>query len=420
MPVKRCWTLLLLLPLVMACSDDEELPFVDSGRGSLLSDDRLEFFSKEDLAALGLPVVPDHAVALHRITYRTVDPAGNETLASGVVAIPQSPGGAVPLATYQHGSIVRKTDVASVRGSGDPEALVVMFLASKGYLAAMPDYLGLGESPGLHPYVHAASLASSVVDMLRAATKLGDRHDLAVLGDTYLVGYSEGGYATMAAQRELEGSHAQEFNIVASAPMAGPYDMSGVMSDIFESGRVYASPHYLPYTLLAYNDVYGLTDDLSEVFVAPYDESLPVLFDGTRSGAEIDREIPSAPIEMLTESFVADYRENVDNPWKRRFAENDLLDWKPTSRTRLYHCTDDEQVPYQNAVLAIESFRSQGVPESVVDLETGSFGGHGDCAPIFLLAGLYWFESVRHGTEELTVAATKRQASGWMEYRTGR
>ena len=33
----------------------------------------------------------------------------------------------------------------------------------------MPDYLGMGESPGLHPYVHGESEATATLDMIRAA-----------------------------------------------------------------------------------------------------------------------------------------------------------------------------------------------------------------------------------------------------------
>jgi hypothetical protein len=36
-------------------------------------------------------------------------------------------------------------------------------------LSAMPDYIGMGGSPGLHPYVHAASEATASIDMIRAA-----------------------------------------------------------------------------------------------------------------------------------------------------------------------------------------------------------------------------------------------------------
>ena len=73
--------------------------------------------------------------------------------------------GPSPLLSYQHGTLIEKSRAPSQSG---PD-VIALSLSADGYLTAVPDYLGLGASPGLHPYLHAALLATSIVDFLRAA-----------------------------------------------------------------------------------------------------------------------------------------------------------------------------------------------------------------------------------------------------------
>ena len=60
----------------------------------------------------------------------------------------------------------------------------------------MPDYIGMGESPGLHPYVHGESEATATIDMIRAAREfITDSLNLIDNHQVFLSGYSQGGHA---------------------------------------------------------------------------------------------------------------------------------------------------------------------------------------------------------------------------------
>ncbi len=392
---------LILAAVIVAgagCSDDPTAPEIDENqRGALLGIQRIEVVSEARIESFDLPIPIRSAVELHRIAYRTVTPSGDPTEASALIAVPTDLADPLELASYQHGTLVRKDDVASIQGTEDPEALVAVALATDGYLAVMPDYLGLGLSPGLHPFVHASSLATTVVDALRAARHYANREGVDLDERVFLLGYSEGGYATAAAQRLIESQHADEFLLAASAPMAAPWNLSGSMVELFQSQDTYAAPHFLPYTIIAYDDVYDLEDDWSVVFGEPFAETVPPLFDGTRSGGEIDRVLPDVPREMLTPDFIERFDAGATSAWRQRLEENDLVGWTPTTRTRLYHCTEDDLVPYENTEAAIASFRTLGVPETLVDLSSGDFGTHGECAPVFLLLGKFWIDEIRSG-----------------------
>ncbi|MDX1739729.1 MAG: lipase family protein [Rhodothermales bacterium] len=396
----------VMVVAVAGCSDDPVAPPVDENeRGALLGVQRVEIVSEARIESFDLPIPIRSAVELSRIVYRTVTPSGELTEASALIAVPTDLVDPLELASYQHGTLVRKDVVASIQGTDDPEALVAVALATDGYFAVMPDYLGLGLSPGLHPFVHASSLATAVVDALRAARHYADREGIELDERVFLMGYSEGGYATAAAQRLIESEHTDEFLLAASAPMAAPWNLSGSMVELFRSEETYPAPHFLPYTIVAYNDVYDIDDNWSNIFAEPYAGSIPPLFDGSRSGGEIDRELPDIPRRMLTAEFIEGFDPGGSSAWRDRLEENDLLAWTPTTRTRIYHCTEDDLVPYDNAEAAVASFRSLGVAETLVDVSSGDFGTHGECAPVFLLLAKFWIDDIRSGSPAKTAPA---------------
>ena len=96
----------------------------------------------------------------YRITYRTIDPDGRPTTASGLVVLPVSRARTLKPVAWLHGTTVYRGDVASVNPKSMDRAVAVM-LASAGYAVVAPDYLGLGEGPGAHPHIDADSASSA-------------------------------------------------------------------------------------------------------------------------------------------------------------------------------------------------------------------------------------------------------------------
>jgi dienelactone hydrolase len=198
-------------------------------------------------------LTPELPVAVHKVEYETITPWGARTVASGVVAVPQKDGVSWPLVSYQHGTLAKKSEAPSAAALG--EQLLGVAFATAGYVAALPDYLGLGDSPGVQPYHHARSHGTSGVDMLRAARTFCATHGIALNSKLFLCGYSHGGYAAMAVLREMEQYHAAEFQVTAAATMAGAYDLAGVTTDDFLSERAVPNPYYSALLLAAYQDV---------------------------------------------------------------------------------------------------------------------------------------------------------------------
>jgi dienelactone hydrolase len=136
-----------------------------------------------------------------------------------------------------------------MRGEGQ----VGLLFAGLGYVAFLPDYLGLGlTSRGFHPYVHAASEAWAALDMLRAGDQFCQQLQVAVNAQLFITGYSQGGHGAMALHRAIEKDPSNEFTVTAAAPLSGPYSISGVMRNLILTDTVYYDPAYIPNTALSY------------------------------------------------------------------------------------------------------------------------------------------------------------------------
>ena len=365
--------------------------------------DSFEIAEIEQLAQdLGVPSVFlsfNYAVDLYKLIYNTIDPHGEPTIASGAIAIPRDIRCALPIASYQHGTIALKTAVPS---NFSEEANIGLLYATDGYIVAMPDYLGLGESPGLHPYVHADSEASAVVDMLFASRELLDDFEKNYNEQLFLFGYSQGGHATVAAHRLIQNSYADEWVVTASNPMSGPYDVSGVQAEVITANAPYPTPSYLPYVLFAYQNVYGnLFSDPSEVFIAPYDNLLPGYFEGNHSTGEINALLPSVPNQILQPAVLDSFRNDPNHRFRQALALNNLYDWKPAAPVRLSYCTGDDQVGFLNSFVARDTFIANGA----TDIELMDFGAfdHFNCVQPALISGLFWFNTFRTDQNNLVV-----------------
>ena len=364
-------------------------------RGKLVASALTSYFTKAQLALLlaayNISMAPQYDVGVYKLVYETVDPLGGRTQASGALAVPQVTGQALPLVSYQHGTLTRKSDAPSATVLG--ETFIGVVLATSGYVAALPDYLGLGDSPGLHPYHHASSEATAGVDMLRAARVFCASNGIALNGQLFLCGYSQGGHATMALHRELEAYHTDEFAIAASAPMAGAYDLSGVTTDDVLGGRSQPNPYYFAYLLAAYQDVYHLAPSLVDLLAQPYDTTLPLLLNGQYTGDQINAAMPADVRQVLKPALLADLQTNPNALLRIALRDNDLYRWTPRAPVRLYQCSGDQDVIFANAQVAFESFRSRGAQVELINPVPG--GTHADCVLPSLLGAKAWFDSLK-------------------------
>lgn len=346
-------------------------------------------------SALSVPVAPTHDVQIYKIVYLTTDETGALVNASGALMIPQNLVAPAPLLSAQHFTTTLDADVASVpppagQPYNHPEALA---FGSTGYVTALPDYLGYGETASrFHPYLHARTLAASVVNLLRATRRYCATNGIALNGKLFLAGYSEGGYATMAATKVIQEEHAAEFAITASAPMAGPYDLSTSLNDILNSATI-PHPSFVAFVHWAYDRVYAL-NLLGQTFMPAFAAQLDSLFDGTHAISAIDAALSPDVASLYQTQFLTDFRSGGVLGLRARIAENDLYNWRPTVAMRLIHCQGDDIVAFKNSQTAFNTFTANGAPsvQLVAPLPDGT---HVGCFVPATLEAKTWFDTLR-------------------------
>ncbi|MFN0066301.1 MAG: alpha/beta hydrolase family protein [Limisphaerales bacterium] len=367
-----------------------------AARGRVINTTLLKTYPRSELQLIflfaGISVTPQSPVALHKVAYETVDPWGGRTTASGTVAVPVGVANPLPLVSYQHGTVLEDAELPSRQGT---ESLVGVVFATTGYAAVMPDYLGLGDSPGFHPYHHAKTHATATVDLLRAARTWASSNAVALNGRVFLTGYSQGGHATLAAHREIEALHRNEFNLVAVGAGAGAYDLAGVTAEAFTGTGVHPNPYYLPYFLLGLAAAYPAdAAALRGMLAPPYRTTVPPLFDGLRDAGAINAALPAVPSAALDPAQLEAFRTDPGHFLRRLLRENSLLDWRPLAPLRLYHCGGDLDVSPANATRARDALAAAGAA-SVQVFDPRPSADHGDCAVPALLAVKTWFDSLR-------------------------
>lgn len=386
---------LLFSVIIISCDkSDNPVEPVSKEQGALISSSYLGTFgaslikqlvSSYDPTGFG-SVMFTYDVDVFKIVYNTVDTKGQITIASGALFLPTGKNN-LSIASIQHGTQTKRTSVASVNPLNGAEGLIG---ASLGYFVVMPDYLGLGESVMVHPYHHQKTSAATVIDMIRAGRAYASSKNISLNGQVFLLGYSEGGYVTMAAQKEIEKKYSNEIKLAASAPMAGAYDLNLTAQKIIAQST-YNQPSYLAYFMAAYDQIYGW-NKLADIFNSPYAERMNSLFDGTKTTTEINAQLTSNIAQLFKQSFKDSYLNGTFKLLTDAFNENSLLNFKPVTPTKLFHGDADEYVPYENSERARDYFVSQGVNVELITIKGGT---HLSSAVPSVIAAIQWFESLR-------------------------
>jgi len=327
-----------------------------------------------------------YTLEMQKVTYQSTGADGKLHSLTGLLILPKSIFGAkpsVPILMYQHGTEVNRSFSPSQYLTHQnspkdyPEVMVAAAIASTGYAVAMVDYEGMGDNTDSQPHVVGATLALQVIDLLRASRDIiggtagNSSSPCSWNSQLFLMGYSEGGFVTMATTRELQLNHAAEFTVTASAPLSGPHDLSGVMRGLLLSDSTFKAPYFAPLFITSYNYAYGgqttlFSPDLA--MLAPYNTTIPPLFAGTTPSDKISEALgmnfttPTLIVmkSILTAQFIAQLND-VASPVVAKLQLNDSYrGWAPTVPMRMIHHRSDELVPYGNSQAAFNAFSTAG------------------------------------------------------------
>lgn len=323
-------------------------------------------------------------VALH---YDTVGVNNERANASGVLLVPAGACASAqhPLVAYAKGTDVQKPRTLANPSDSETSLLASMY-AAQGYAVVATDYLGFAKSTyAYHPYLHADSEASAVIDSIRAARNAAVASGVQFNGKVMVTGYSQGGHASAAAHRAIERDHAAEINLVAGAHLAGPYNLSGSLR---LNAPIAGYQFFVPYLVTAWQKVYGnVYSNVTQAFKAPYASTVENLLPSptlnyttlVTTGALPGGTPEQARDALFQSAFLADVQTNPNNALLANGKKNDLLGWNPKARTLLCGGAGDPTVPPAvHQAAAVADFASRGVTTvTSVDVDAAIRGAFG-------------------------------------------
>lgn len=394
-----------------------------SNAQELISYEKARSFTREELS-IGLPFGARYDVDLYNIIYSTKKLNLEPDTASGVIAVAVDPGSVFPFAIYDHGTVDNRDEVPS-RGSG--EEFVAAIIASNGYHCIAPDYIGLGISKGIHPYIHPESQAWAGIDLIYASKQLAAIEGFHFNEQVFVTGYSQGGHAAMATAMIMERNKElglDTLTLTAAAPMSGPYSVSNIMKSFTLGDKEYFFCGYLGSVLLtaiyAYPDLFeGKT---IEDYFKPEYSVLVRLFENEEIGLF---EMNTQMIVLLTQGggkvlpkmmFRDDVLDSILNDDSHEInlalERMDVCDWIPKAPVRMLYCTADEQVSFRNAVYTDSLMNANGAA-NVSSIDVLSFGNHNQCVLPASLAAIAFMNSYQRIDQLSSASDLGREIAIW-------
>jgi Secretory lipase len=306
-------------------------------------------------ARLPEPVDVRYGIDLFRVQYWTTRFDNIATIASGLVAVPR--GVALHgVVSYQHGTNPTRSTTPSQPSLGEGVLGSAIF-AGGGYLFLAADYIGLGTSTEVHPYMYSPSTIAAVLDLLKAARALTSRIKLEWSSKISLFGFSQGGHATAVVQRALEALDDPAFRVIASAPVAGLYDLRRISIPNVLAGETSGFALYLAYLANSYSTIYR--QPLESLLTEKYAQLIPRLFDGKHTGKQIEAAL-STPRALFNAEFLEAYDADKPHWFLSAIEENQAYDWKPVAPVRMYYGNSDVDVLPRDSLHAAEHMASLG------------------------------------------------------------
>ncbi len=313
---------------------------------------------------------------LYKVSYRSRDEKNRAVVLSGLVVLPRG-GAPNGLVIFNHGTIANSA-LAPSRFTGKSNAseaeVATLAFASGGYAVAMPDYLGLGDHKGAHPYPLGAANSLSAVDIIEPARTVAKRQNTEVGSRLFITGYSEGGGVAMWMLRDLEAKSGALYNVTAAALASGPYDLSDTTRKWLLAAPTDQAEFVIRLYLTSYMAYYfhkSTGVKLTEYFKPAMAFTISQAFKGNISDENLIKRLALAAVLMRSKNSLGNVvtarfkkaLETLDasDPVIREMQKSDAFDWSPRTKTLLISLPGDKIVDPANTEKTLRTMRRRGV-----------------------------------------------------------
>jgi pimeloyl-ACP methyl ester carboxylesterase len=335
-------------------------------------------------------------VNIFRLVYKTtVD--GKQIEASGLLCLPSVPGD-YPILSFQNGTNTVNAYSPSEFAINYPYQLAEI-VASLGYVVVISDYPGFGASyPLPHPYLVAEPTVRSLVDMLFAVKEMPDSEldGVTLLNEYYLIGYSQGGWATLELLKAIEQDYSNDFHIKGSVCGAGPYNIFLLMQGMINSAS-YPMPVYLGYIINAYKAYNQFTNPVTDILNEPYASRLGSLYNGRLNSDEINSQLTTSLSGLLTSGFLTGFQSSPKySSVREALNKNSVAPWHTYKPLLFIHGEKDTSVNPSATEAMYSGMIQAGTATDICKKVIVPGVGHGDGVAPCMIQGLLFLNNLRN------------------------
>jgi pimeloyl-ACP methyl ester carboxylesterase len=392
---RRFCIVLLVVSAVTSCKKEEgpdyknfvSKDFVITYQTSYINN-LLDFASGIYPELIDLKPYISKTVDVYKVIYKT-ETEGKKINASGLLCVP-SETGEYPFFSFQNGTNTLNGQ-APTEYVSNPVYQFIEIIASMGYVVVIPDYPGFGESADIsHPYLIKEPTVRSVVDMLYAVKEMvpEELSDLIIKDELYIMGYSQGGWATLALHKALEQDYSVDFNLKGSVCGAGPYNLNLIFERI-SVNDTYPMPVYPGYIINAFSVYDQFTNPVSDILNEPYATRLPDLYNGTLSFDQINSQLTTSIPDLFTSGFLSGF--TTDEKYatiRSSLTDNSITAWNTTIPLFLIHGGGDTTVDPLSTENIYNAMIQSGTSTQICKKEILPGLDHGDAVVPAMIKGI--------------------------------
>lgn len=326
--------------------------------------------------------------------YNTVDAYGKPVWLSGAVYYPKS-GTINGIIVSCHYTVCADYEVPS------QSCFMDAWLATKGYVVVMPDYMGYGSTvDSIHPYMQAELTVHHILDMALAVRPFFADEGLTILSDEIiLMGYSQGAHAAMHALKWVEEAATNEYKtaqlrVKRCCCGGGPYYVSDFYRRCVRNNHI-SIPCGVPLLVLGMEpgwnwkstaQPFANSNDYRTRLFSAY--SLANYQDWILSKRytvdQLSTCIGTGTLTEILSNKACDLWSTESKAFQNVLTKHDVPStYAPQTEVWIFHSLDDDIIHVSYAQKLQQQFITYGAPNATFDID--HYGVHGMAFARFLL-----------------------------------
>jgi hypothetical protein len=217
---------------------------------------------------------------------------------------------------------------------------------------------------------------------------------ITIKNEYYLMGYSQGGWATMALHKALETKYSEYFNLAGSVCGAGPYDMTYLLKSM-TGASTYPMPVYIGYIINAYSAYHQFTNPVTDILSQPYASKLGSLYNGTLDFESINNQLTTSIPALINPDFISGFDSNARYLSVREaMSRNSISAYATTKPLLLVHGGSDTQVNPQVTENFYSDMIRAGTSQTIIKKEIFPGLDHSDGVYPAVVSGLAFLRTI--------------------------